>query len=223
MHNFNKQILVADDCNVLRYGLIILLKQLYPASFILEAENFKQVLKLTSTQNLDILILDANIADGFNIKMIGMLKLKQPGIKILIFSTYSEQLYAIRYLQAGAKGFISKSMPLDEVKAAITIVNNGGTYISQNLKDRLLDKVIASGKPMKNPLNALSNRELEVAKMLIAGFAVSEVSQLLNLQLTTVSTYKSRLLEKLHVRNIVQLTEIFSLYEHNISPLLETA
>jgi two-component system invasion response regulator UvrY len=223
MTKTSKHILVADDHGVVRYGAVFLIKEMFPEANVLQAEGFKDVLNIVNKQYIDLLVLDINIPGGTNTKMLDTLKSMQPDIKVLIFSAYDEQLYAIRYIQAGAKGYLHKQSWHSDIKIAINTVLKGENYISQTVKDSLLDNAISNKEKEANPLNKLSNRELEVSKLLIEGLGISEISNSLNLQMSTVSTYKNRILEKLNVPNVVQLLEVFRLYEEPVRPLKHIA
>lgn len=136
----------------------------------------------------------------------------QKNIRVLMFSAYEENLYATRYLQAGAKGYLHKQNSNAEIKKAIQTVCSGGVYMSDDVKNIMLNKMLNHDEN-QNPLDLLSNREFEVAQMLIYGHGITDISSLLNLQMSTVSTYKNRIFEKLNVTNIVQLIDIFRFWK----------
>jgi DNA-binding NarL/FixJ family response regulator len=138
-------------------------------------------------------------------------KTLQPELKILIFSAYEEDLYALRYLNAGATGYLNKGSNEDEIKQALQSMMVTGKYITQNIKDRILESYI-SKKPL-NPLEQLSNREVEVARLLIKGFGNMEIAELLQIKKSTVSTFKNRIFEKLEIVNLAELIDLFQLYQ----------
>ena len=131
-------------------------------------------------------------------------------MKILIFSALDEDIYALRYLNAGASGYLNKGSNEDEMKQALKSMMVSGKYITQNIKDRILDSYI-SKKPI-NPLEQLSNREVEVARLLIKGFGNLEIAEMLNIKKSTVSTFKNRIFEKLEIDNLADLIDFFNLY-----------
>ena len=131
-------------------------------------------------------------------------------MKILIFSALDEDIYALRYLNAGASGYLNKGSNEDEMKQALKSMMVTGKYITQNIKDRILDSYI-SKKPI-NPLEQLSNREVEVARLLIKGFGNLEIAEMLNIKKSTVSTFKNRIFEKLEIDNLADLIDFFNLY-----------
>lgn len=205
-------ILVADDHAIVRYGTTLIIKEMLPGVRVREAENFHQTLKLLDSQPFDLLVLDINIPGGNNLQMIDVIRLHQPRIKILIFSAYDEQLFALRYFQAGVDGYLVKHSPEEELKSAIRMVLNQEKYISPTVKQHLLNGLVARQHTPGNPLQALSNRETEVMQLLVKGSGVAEISSALSLQVSTVSTYKSRIFEKLEVSNVIELAEKVKLY-----------
>lgn len=208
-----KRILVVDDHAIVRYGTMQIINQLFPGVYVSDAADLDQMIKCLREQRFDLLILDINIPGGNSLLMIDMVRLRQPDIKILIFSGYDEYLYALRFLQSGADGYLTKQSPESEFKKAIQVVMNNDKYISPAIKDYLLmglddNKAAAS----QNPLRNLSNREIEVMQSLIDGLSIAEIGARLNLQVSTVSTYKYRIFDKLRISNIVELVEKVRLY-----------
>lgn len=206
----NYSFLVADDHSVVRQGVSLMIKELFSNALIHKAGNFKDTLAILKEQSIDLLILDVNFPDGNSISIITEIKSIQPEVKILIFSAYDENIYAMRYLNAGASGYLNKETSEEEMKNAISSMILSGKYITQNLKDRILDSYI-SKKPT-NPLDVLSNREIEVAQLLIKGYGNLEIIEHLNIKKTTVSTYKNRIFEKLEIDNLADLIKVFQLY-----------
>lgn len=213
MKNVKYQVLIADDHSIVRYGTSLVIKEMLPAGTIREAHNFDQAVKLLDSDRFDLVVLDINIPGGNNLQMIDIVKLRQPHVKILIFSGYDEQLYALRYLQAGADGYVVKQAPEGELKAAIQTIQNNDKYISANVKQHLINGLTAKNTAARNPLTGLSNREMEVMQQLVKGASVAEIGVALSLQISTVSTYKSRIFEKMEVTNIVDLVEKVKLYD----------
>lgn len=212
MNTSSKHILIADDHGVVRYGMMLLLKDLMPWTRTSQIGSFNEAIDFIKKTKIDLLILDINLPGGNNIQMLDALNAVQKDIKVLMFSAYDETLYATRYLQAGAKGYLHKQTSNDEIKKAITTIFSGGVYMSDEVKELMLNKMLSHNDD-QNPLDLLSNREFEVAQLLIYGHGVTDISALLNLQLSTVSTYKNRIFEKLNVINIVQLIDKFRFWK----------
>jgi len=206
----NFTFLVADDHSVVRQGVSLLLKELFFNAKIYQAGNFKETLKVLRETQIDLLVLDINFPDGNSLNIIPETKTIQPDIKILILSAYDEDIYALRYLNAGASGYLSKGSTEEEMKLALKSMMVSGKYITQNIKDRILDSYITK-KPI-NPLELLSNREVEVARLLIKGYGNMEIAELLQVKKTTVSTFKNRIFEKLEINNLADLIDFFQLY-----------
>ena len=206
----NYTFLIADDHSVVRQGIALVVKELFSNATIHTAGSFKDALKIVKEIKLDLLILDVNFPDGNSINIIPEIKTIQPDLKILIFTAYDESIYAMRYLNAGASGFLNKGCAEDEIKQAIKSMIGTGKYVTQAIKDRILDSYIS--KTPINPLEKLSIREVEVARLLIKGYGNLEISELLQIKKTTVSTFKNRVFEKLGIDNLPALIELFQLY-----------
>lgn len=206
----NYSFLIADDHSVVRNGVSLIIKELFLNAAIYKAGNFKEIFNVLKEVKIDLLVLDVNFPEGNSISILSEIKTIQPDIKIMIFSVYDENIYAMRYLNAGASGYVNKEISEDEIKYAINTIMSSGRYITQNIKDRILDFYI-SKKPV-NPLDLLSNREIEVAQLLIKGYGNLEILELLNIKKTTVSTYKNRIFEKLEINNLADLIKFFQLY-----------
>jgi DNA-binding NarL/FixJ family response regulator len=202
--------LIADDHSIVRQGVSLLIKELFFNVKIFHAGSFKETLKITSENKIDLLILDINFPDGNSLSIMSEAKAIQPEMKILIFSALDEDIYALRYLNAGASGYLNKGSSEDEMKQALKSMMISGKYITQNIKDRILDSYI-SKKPI-NPLEQLSNREVEVARLLIKGYGNLEIAEMLNIKKSTVSTFKNRIFEKLEIDNLADLIDFFNLY-----------
>jgi two-component system, NarL family, invasion response regulator UvrY len=217
MKDQNYHVLIADDHAIVRYGTSFVIKELLPTGTIREANNFDQALKLLDTDRFDLMVLDINIPGGNNLQMIDVIRLRQPKVKILIFSGYDEQLYALRYLQAGADGYVVKQATDEELKMAIQTIQNNDKYISHTIRQGLLNGLSAKKATPRNPLASLSNREMEIMQQLVIGVSVAEIGLTLGLQISTVSTYKSRIFEKMKVNNVVELAERVKQYDPSIA------
>jgi len=209
-----KKILIADDHSIVRLGASMVIKEIYPDSTLIQAETYDEVYKILKKEHIDLILLDINMPGGNNIKVIKELLAIQKDVKILVFSSYDESLYALRYIETGASGYLHKNTAMSELNNAITNIETRGTYMSVDIKDLYVQKLTTSKSSIDaiNPLNKLSNREMDVAKHLISGLGILEVSNLLNLSSSTISTYKSRIFEKLNLSNIAELIELFQLY-----------
>ena len=208
------EILIAEDHEIVRLGTSIVVKEVLPLARVTQAEDFDEMVKLLSEKPYDLVLLDINMPGGNNIKMVEKVLLIQPNIKILVFSSYDETLYALRYLQAGAAGYLNKNTSKADLKEAILSVIQRGKYMSPEVRELYYNTLTMGKSVLKadNPLNHLSNREVDVAKYLVQGLGIMDVSKALNLSTSTVSTYKTRIFEKLRVENIAELIEKFRLH-----------
>ncbi|KFF13217.1 response regulator [Flavobacterium hydatis] len=202
--------LIADDHVVVRQGVTLIVKELFLNAMVYKAATFNDTFKILKEVKIDLLILDVNFPDGNSLNILAEIKAIQPEVKILIFSALEENIYAMRYLNAGASGYLTKESSEDEMKLAINTMISTGKYMTQNIKDRILDSYIT--KKPTNPLEVLSNREMEVARLFIKGYGNLEILEILKIKKTTVSTYKNRIFEKLEVDNLAELIKLFHLY-----------
>ena len=205
-----KNFLIVDDHDVVRSGLKNLLTDLYNFSEVHEAINGNTAVIKLKENEYDLVILDIQMPDTDTLGLVEYIHITYPQVKVLMFSMSAENIYAKRYLKAGAYGFISKDASLENITKAITVILSGKKYISEALAQKLAEESF-SGKS-ENPFNELSPREFEIVSLLLQGKTLTEVSQILNIQTSTVGTHKARLFEKLGVDNILQLKEIATTY-----------
>ncbi|MCX8525536.1 response regulator transcription factor [Chryseobacterium formosus] len=209
----NVHIIVADDHGIVRMGLIQTIKRLLPDAVISEVEDFKALYKVILNEKLDLAIMDVNMPNGSVQEAIDYIKIHQPDLKVLIFSSQDEELYAMRYLKMGAGGYLSKQSSNSVIETALTAMLSTGRYASEEVKEAMFLESL-NGPTKKTTLESLSDRELQIANKLAEGIPLKELSNQLNLHSSTVSTYKNRLFEKLKIRSIPELVEILRLYNH---------
>ncbi|MGX5819244.1 response regulator [Chitinophaga lutea] len=210
-----KSVLVSEDHAIVRFGITTIIKDLLNPVKVVEAADFDETIRHLSEQPFDLLILDINIPGGNNLQMISAVRLRQPNIRILIFSGYDEQVFGINYIQAGADGYLEKHAPEEEIRRAILAIAENGKYLTPGIRTRLFDHGGHHGlQPAPNPLLTLSGREKEVMQLLSKGMSIMNIARELNLQVTTVSTYKSRIFEKLNISNVIELAEMVRLYSN---------
>lgn len=202
--------LLADDHSVVRLGMEIKIRELVKDPVFYHSSTYRETLKTVRSNKIDVLILDINFPDGNSTNNITDILLAQPDLKILIFSACEEDIYAIRYLQSGATGYLSKLSSDVEMKDALHTFLNTGKYISPKTNQRILDNMIF--KKSQNPLDQLSNREIEIALFMIKGRSNNEISKTMKLKNTTISTYKKRIFEKLEIESLSNLMEIFKIH-----------
>ncbi|MEP6931161.1 MAG: response regulator transcription factor [Flavobacterium sp.] len=205
------KVLVVDDHSVVRHGISLLLEKAFPEVVITHADNFDNlIIKLKEKQ--DLVFLDIGLPGGNSTKMVEEIRLLYPDLLIMMFSAYDEAHYALRYIHAGANGFLNKYSSDEEILLAVQSIIKTGKYISNIVKDKIVENALYN-LPI-NPLSKLSEREIEVAELLVSGEGNIEISNKLNIQTTTVSTFKSRIFEKLGINNVVKLIEILKVYNN---------
>lgn len=205
-----KRFLLVDDHTVVRSGVKILLSGIFNPSVIDEAGDGETVVNLLKEHSYDLIIMDIQMPNTDTLGLMEYIHVKLPATKVLVFSMSAENIYAKRFLKAGARGFVSKDASLDEIIKAINQVLDNKRYISPTLIESLTEDLLFD--KTDNPFDKLSRRELEITLLLLSGQTVSGISQSLNLQLSTVGTHKARLFEKLQVTNLLELKELATIY-----------
>jgi DNA-binding NarL/FixJ family response regulator len=207
-----KKILIVDDHLVVRNGVAMVLEKQIEDVAISNAENFFEAIALLKEVCFDLIILDINIPGGKSTEMITDLRAIQPSVKILVFSAHEEEQYALKYIGAGANGYLNKLCSEEKMMFAITSIFESSTYVSSELVHKLVEARI--NKNTINPRDVLSKRELQIAELLISGNGNLEISNLLNIHMSTVSTYKARVFEKLKINNLVELINLYKTFEY---------
>ena len=152
---------------------------------------------------IDVAVLDLSMPGRSGMELIKLIKAERPKLRLLVLSMHSEEQYAVRAVRAGAAGYLTKESAADELVAAIRRIAGGGAYISPETAERL---VLASNSGAEGPPHTqLSNREYEVFRALVAGRSVSDIAATLNLSVKTISTHKSRILEKMSLSSQADL------------------
>jgi two-component system, NarL family, invasion response regulator UvrY len=198
------RILIADDHTVVRRGLKQILLDEFPSAHIDEAADAETLLMKAGKEEWDVVISDLSMPGRSGMEALQQIKLYHPKLPVLILSVHSEEHYAIRVLKAGASGYLNKESAPDELIKAVHRVMLGKKYITPSIAEQL-----ASGLDKDNdkPLHeSLSDREFEVLKLLAAGKAVSDIADQMSLSVTTVSTYRARIMVKMGLKTNADLT-----------------
>lgn len=213
-----KRILIADDHPIIRNGVIQIIKEINSWDMeFLEANTFKEAEDILKDNRIDLLILDIKMPGMNAISSVTHLKRLFEDLKILIFSSYEEMIHATRYIQAGANGYLQKDSDEKEIQSAVYSIIEKGRYLSTRMAEEIIFNNHAVKRIAENPFSLLSNRETEVAQLMINGLGNLEIANELNLKESTVSTYKTRIFEKLGVRTI---TDLFILHQNYSSSQL---
>lgn len=206
-----KTFLLIDDHAIVRSGIKFWLSAEYPSCEIDEAENGKEAYQKILEKEYDLVMLDIQMPETNSFDLLKSILKDKHDCKVLIFSMNSENMYAKRFIQAGAMGFVSKDAPIEELKKAVDLILGNRKYFSDKFIEATFSEKI--GDENNNPFSTLSDREFEITNLLMEGKAVGEISALLNIKSSTTGTYKARIFEKLKIQNVFQLIELAELYE----------
>lgn len=195
-------ILVADDHFLVRKGLRQLLEENLPVARLDEAEEGFAALDFARSRHYDLVILDFSMPGKDGLDLIRDIKDADPATHILILTILPEEQYAIRAFRLGASGCVNKGIDPGELLGAVKTVIAGHRYLSPKASEILLDDVARGGE---EPHKRLSDREYQILRLLAGGKSIAEIAQVTSLSAKTVSTYRSRLLEKMNMDNNSQL------------------
>jgi two-component system invasion response regulator UvrY len=197
------KILVADDHPIVRQGLKQILSEYPDMTVADEAGNGKEVLSKVAKKDYDIVLLDISMPGRNGLDILKELKSKKPKLPVLVLSIYPEDQYAVRVLKLGASGYLTKESVPEELVAAIRKVARGRKYVSNYLAEKLAsDLEINAEKPLHENL---SDREYQVMFMIASGKRLKEISEELSLSIKTISTYRSRIMDKMKMKNNAEL------------------
>lgn len=197
------RVFVADDHAVVRRGLVQILTETPDMVVAGEASTGREVLQAVRKHDYDVLVLDIAMPEGGGLEVLQQLQTLKPDLRVLILSMYPEKQYAVRALKTGAAGYLTKESVPDELIAAIRKVARGGKYVSQSLAEQLASEL--RGEVEKEPHKTLSDREFQVMILLAAGKSITDVAEELSLSVKTVSTYRTRILEKLNLKSTAEI------------------
>jgi DNA-binding NarL/FixJ family response regulator len=197
------RVLVADDHAVVRKGLCQILAETDDIVVEAEASTVEEARTLAREKRWDVLILDLNMPGGTGLDLLADLKREHMKPQVLVLTVASEKEYAVRAIRAGAAGFLNKESAPEALVEAVRRVASGGRYLSPDAADALASAV--AGESGGEPHELLSDRELEVFKLLAGGRTVSQISEALSLSVKTVSTHRARLLRKLGMETNAEL------------------
>lgn len=198
------RIFIVDDHEIIREGLKKILRDEPDIIVVGEAQDGDEAIRKIKNSNCDIAILDMNMPGKNGIELITEVKSTRPTIHILVLSIHPEDKFALRTLKAGASGYLCKDTALDELVIALRKIHTKGRYISANLAEQLAFDIIPETNEKAH--ETLSGREHEIMVKLASGSKVKDIATELELSISTVFTYRSRIFEKLNVKSNVELT-----------------
>lgn len=198
------RILIADDHAVVRGGVKQFLADTPDLTIAGEAASGQQTLEKVRECPWDLVLLDIALPDINGLEVLRRIKREKPDLPVLIFSMFSEDEYAVTALDAGASGYLAKDSPPDQILEAMRRVTRGGRYVSPSLAEKLLSGAIPTAKRL--PHERLSRREYDVLLLVSQGLSLTHIGERLHLSVKTVSTYRTRLLDKLELKSNADLT-----------------
>jgi DNA-binding NarL/FixJ family response regulator len=199
-------ILIVDDHPIFRHGLAQLINQEHDLLVCGEAEDYHGALKGVETLAPDMVIVDITLKNMSGIDLIKDLHRQYRTLPMLVISMHEESLYAERSLRAGARGYIMKQEASESVIDAIRQVLRGRIYASRDVTDNLLTRFVDGPQSvLESPVQALTDRELEVFRLIGEGLGLSEIADRLHLSVKTIGTYRERIKDKLGIKNATEL------------------
>ncbi len=207
------RILIADDHSIVRKGVRQILIEGFPGSEIEEVADAEEMIKKVIDKEWDVVLSDLSMPGRSGLDALPQIKQIKPKLPVLIMSIHSEEHYAIRVLKAGASGYLSKDLAPEELVGAIKRVISGKRYITAAVAEKLAN--IIDNEDNKALHENLSDREFAVFKLLAIGKSLTEIAESMFLSITTVSTYRSRILVKMNMKSNAEIT-LYSV-ENNIS------
>lgn len=193
--------LIADDHAIVRKGLVQILREEFPKAEITEVASSSQVMDEVDGQSWDVILLDISMPGRNGIETLKQIRTNGVRTPILMLSMHPEDQYALRALKAGASGFLNKETAPEELLAAVRLLLSGRKYITPSVAEKLTETISE-----KNAHELLSDREMQVLQHIASGKTVSEIAVEIALSVNTISTYRTRILEKLNLNNNAELT-----------------
>lgn len=197
------KVLIADDHPIVRHGLRQILSGIPDMEVVGEAVNAQETLERVRAGGWDVLVLDITMPDRSGFDILKTLKHEQPDLPVLVLSIHAEEQFAVRVLKVGASGYLTKENAPDELVKAIRKVVSGGKYISPALAESMAFGLDTFSEQPRH--ETLSDREFQVMQMMAGGKTLTEIAETLSLSTKTVSTYRTRLLEKMNLKSNAEL------------------
>jgi DNA-binding NarL/FixJ family response regulator len=199
------KVLLADDHSIVREGLRRIVEESEDMEVVAEAADGKEAIRQIRKRRPDVAVIDISMPEIDGLEVLQRLQPEYPELPILILTMHEEQQYAVRAIEAGARGYITKKSAPEQLVKAIRKVYAGSRYLSEEAAEALALRV-AKGTSGKSPLDLLSTRELQVLRRLALGHTNREIAENYNISIKTVDTYRLRLLKKLSLRNNAELS-----------------
>jgi DNA-binding NarL/FixJ family response regulator len=196
------RVLLVDDHAVVRNGVRLMLGTSDDIEVAAEAQTAADALLLAKTQSFDVALVDVALPDRNGLELVKSLRTQQPALAVLMLSIYAEEVYALRAIKHGAAGYLTKSVSAETLIAAVRKVHSGGRFITPSLAERFAEHF---GEALGPAHEALSDRELEVLKLIAGGESLAHIATTLHLSPNTVTTYRARICQKIGLKSNAQL------------------
>ena len=205
------KVAICDDHKIVREGLKQIINVFDGFEVVIEAESGEQLINKLRDIKVDLLILDVSLPGRSGLEVLKQIKGMQPDLGVLVLSMYPEDQFAIRMLKAGASGYLHKDSAPEVLKQALTTISNGGEYLSDKITKLLYREMSSDGAEL--PHKRLSDREYEVLLYIGEGKSISEIAAQLSLSVKTISTYRTRILEKMNIENNSDMVKYIMLHD----------
>jgi DNA-binding NarL/FixJ family response regulator len=202
------RIIIADDHQIIRQSLKILLEKESDMEVVGEAENGRSAITLTRRLTPDVVVMDVKMPEMNGIEASHHILSELPKVKVIALSTYGDSRYVLNMLKAGAHGYLLKECAFEELARAIRLVTTHKTYLSPEVARVVVqDFVVHDSRGANNGLSVLTRREREVLQLIAEGKRTSQIADLLHISVKTVDTHRQQIMHKLHTRSVAKLTK----------------
>jgi DNA-binding NarL/FixJ family response regulator len=201
------RVLIVDDHPAVREALALRIGMQRDLEVCGEAADIAEAVRLVGDTQPDVAVIDISLKTGNGLDLIKRISDRTDTLRILVWSTHSEALYAERCLRAGALGYVNKDQATDKIVDAIRRVLEGKVYLSDEMTEKMLHRAVGDGKEVtRSPLDGLADRELEVFRLIGGGAKTAEIAERLHLSVKTVETYRDRIRQKLDLSDGTRLS-----------------
>jgi len=199
-------ILIVDDHPVVRQGIAFMIDQTPDIQVAYQAENPGEAIDIVRRHAVDLVLLDLSLKKGSGLDLIADLRKWRPNIPVLVLSMHDERMYAQRSLMNGANGYIMKEAPADMVVEAIRHVLRGGTYVSDRIKEEIIASAVSRPEGrLTDPVRTLTNRELEVLRLIGMAYSTERIAETLGISVKTVEVHRIHIKTKLNTQSLAEL------------------
>jgi two-component system invasion response regulator UvrY len=199
-----KRFIIADDHAIIRYALKNILVSAFLDAYVEEVSDAEDLLKKVTMEEWDVVITDISMPGRSGLDVLQQIRQTHPRLPVLVLSMHPEELYAVRVMKAGGSGYLKKDTVMEELVTAVNRVLLGKKYIPLSIAEQLAHSIENDSSNI--PHEDLSDREFEIAKLLASGMSLTDISEKLSLSITTISTYRTRIMKKLNLKTNADLT-----------------